>query len=465
MKTIQTDIIPNFQTFAKVKGDHVLNYEAICVFAAIGFFLDQDTYYKDEVCLKPATVNTIDESGYLVKSEPWFQWHYSPKDISFEDTLNEFSELFESIIDQQVGDKRVILPLSGGLDSRTQAVALNHLGKDVEVYSYSFENGYDEAKISKQIADTCNFPFKAFKITTGYLWDKIEELSKINGCYAEFTHARQMAVLNQLKVKGDVFSLGHWGDVLFDSTTDKQISENEELELVLKKIVKKGGLELASQLWQSWSLEGNFEDYLRDKIKSLLDTIVIENSSAKIRAFKSLYWAPRWTSINLSIFKKTAPITLPYYHNKICEFICTIPEDLLRNRKLQIGYLKKRNQALAKITWQEHKPFNLYNYHLNKTPYNLPYRVFSKLSRILNKTTGKPYVQRNWELQFVGESNDTNLKKYLFNTGLDTLVHKPIINNIYRNFMDTNKINYAHPLSMLLTLSLWHSNHNTLGNH
>lgn len=458
MKTLKTDIIPKSQTFAKVKGEHVLNYEAICVFTAIGFFLDEDTYYKDEVCLRPGTINTIDESGYLVKSEPWFNWYYSPRAISFEDALNEFSELFESIIDQQVGDKKVILPLSGGLDSRTQAVALNHLGKNVEAYSYSFENGYNEAKISKQIADACKFKFEAFKITKGYLWESIEELSKINGCYAEFTHARQMAVIDSLKSKGDVFSLGHWGDVLFDSTTNKQLSVEDEVNLILKKIIKPGGLQLAKALWESWSLEGDFELYLRDRVKSLLSHINIENSSAKIRAFKSMYWAPRWTTANLSVFESVYPITLPYYDNEMCKFICTIPEDYLADRKLQITYIKKRNKKLSKIVWQEQKPFNLNNFNFNKSPYNLPYRISSKLYRTLKSIVGKNYVQRNWELQFLGEENAKNLEEYICNEDFYELVSKQIVENSYDSFKEVDNVKFSHPLSMLLTLSLWQKN-------
>jgi len=458
VKTIQTDIIPKRQTFAKVKEDHVLNYEAICVFTAIGFFLDEDTYFKDEVCLQPATVNTIDEDGFLIKSESYFQWHYSPRDISFNEALSEFSELFESIVDKQTEDKKVILPLSGGLDSRTQAAALNYLNKDVEVYSYSFKNGYNEAKISKQIADACNFPFKAFKITKGYLWDKIEELSKINGCYAEFTHARQMAVVYALKSKGDLFSLGHWGDVLFDATTNKQLSEEEEVSLILKKIVKPGGLQLAKALWESWNLEGNFELYLRDRVKGLLSQINIENSSAKIRAFKSMYWAPRWTTANLSIFESEHPITLPYYDNEMCEFICTIPEDYLADRKLQIAYVKKRNKKLSKIVWQEQKPFNLNNFNFNKSPYNLPYRISNKVYRTLKSIIGKPYVQRNWELQFLGEKNAENLESYICNEGFYELVSKQIVNDVYDSFKEVDNVKFSHPLSMLLTLSLWQKN-------
>ena len=209
MKTIKTDIIHVKQQFAKIDAPHELHKEAICVFAATGFFLDTDTYWKDEKALRPATVNKIDKNGYLVKSTPWFQWHNSPRDISFEDTLEEFSHLFETIIAEQTKNKKVILPLSGGLDSRTQAVALrNHT--HVKSYSYSFDGGYPETQIAKKIADECHFPFQSFSVQKGYLWSCIEDLAEINQCYSEFTHPRQMASLINLKIWGMSFLWDIW---------------------------------------------------------------------------------------------------------------------------------------------------------------------------------------------------------------------------------------------------------------
>lgn len=457
MKVVKTDIIPKHQTFAKLNKPHEINYEALCVFAATGFFLDTDCYYKDEVCLRPASLNTIDDNGFLIKSEPWFTWHYTPSNQSFEDVLNAFSNLFETIVDEQVTHKDVILALSGGLDSRTQATALAQLNKKVVSYSYEFENGYNESKIGESIAKACHFPFHKFKVKQSYLWDSIETLAKINGCYSEFTHPRQMAVYSELGALGDLFSLGHWGDVFFDKQSIKQLSKNEEVELIMKKIVKKGGLELASKLWMSWGLEGSFNDYFERRIKTLFKAIAIKNSSAKIRAFKSMYWAPRWTSVNLSIFETQKSISLPYYDNRMCEFICTIPEVFLADRQLQIAYIKERNPSLAQITWQEQKPYNLYNFKFNKAPFNLIYRINNKLNRIANQTLGKSFVQRNWELQLVGKQNDQKLQHYLFNNGLENLVSKELVTAIYTNFKRHDKLKYSHPLSMLLTLSLWQS--------
>lgn len=166
-----------------------------------------------------------------------------------------------------------------------------------------------------------------------------------------------------------------------------------------------------------------------------------------------MYWAPRWTSVNLSIFESVRPITLPYYDNRMCEFICTVPEKHLAKRQIQIEYLKQRSPELARIPWQEQWPFNLYNYQWNRAPFNWPYRGWSKFKRTLSK---KMVTQRNWELQFLGEENDRHLQHHLFdNTAFTSLVPKEITQKIYKNFRDIDAVKYSHPLSMLLTLSLF----------
>lgn len=451
---MKTPIIPIQSPFAKVKSKKEFNKEAICVFMATGFFLDQDTFWKDDLVLRPACNHKIDDNNYLLESIPWFNWHYSPRDISFDQALIEFTELFHTIIEEQVGDKKVILPLSGGLDSRTQAVALNALGKKVHSYSYDFKGGFPETKIAKQIAKTCGFEFQEFHIGKGYLWECIEELAQINGAYSDFTHPRQMAIIDEFETMGDVFSLGHWGDVLFDKMVDGQLSLEEELEVILKKIVKKGGMELASTVWSSWKLEGDFNEYLRERIRKLLSEINIDNSSAKIRAFKSMFWAPRWTSVNLSVFSEKKPISLPYYDDRMCEFICTIPEEYLADRKLQIAYIKQQNPKLAKITWQGQNPYNLNNFHKNKMPYNFTYRVLNKLQREIKTIFGKPYIQRNWELQFLGKENNKNLKSYLFGKDLERLVSKEISQDFYNKFVSKDAVWYSHSVSILLTLAM-----------
>lgn len=456
MKTIRTPIIPTHQQLVAIDAPAEPDKKAICIFAAAGFFLETDTYWKNKKALPPATVNTIDENGFWTASKPWFEWYYKPRDISFETALEEFTGLFEKIVAEQAGDRPVLLPLSGGLDSRTQAVAASKLSNPVLAYSYSFKNGYPESKIGKKIAAVYDFPFREFTIEPGYLWPKIEDLAAINQCYSDFTHPRQMAVLEDFKKMDGVFSLGHWGDVLFDRGADKGTGPEEILPQLKKRIVKKGGLELANALWETWDLDGDFESYLDSRIEKMLRTIKIDNVSAKVRAFKTMSWAPRWTTVNMALFEEAHPYALPYYDDRMCRFICEIPEEYLADRKLQIEYIKQQSPELAKITWQAQKPFNLYTYKKNKIPYNLPYRIFSKARRSLRSRFGKPYIQRNWELQFLGMENDLQLQAWLFDENLHPFLPKPLLARFYNSFKTTDPVTYSHPLSMLLTLAVWY---------
>lgn len=452
MQEFITPIIPSKATF--IGAEKTLDYKAICVFSALGFFLDDDTYFLEQKALKPATPYTI-ANGSAIASPPYFKWHHTPFERPFKQVVEEFAVLFEQIIEEQVGTRKVILPLSGGLDSRTQACALQHLKKDVAAYSYAFEGGHDETKYSKQIAEVCGFTFKDWRIPDGYLWDKIDALAQINGCYSEFTHPRQMAFIDHYAQMGDVFSLGHWGDVLFDDMgVADDLTVEQQVAVLFKKVVKKGGLELAATLWKEWNMEGNFEDYLYQRLKSLLLKIDIpQSANAQIRAFKSLYWAPRWTSVNLSVFEHEKPIQLPYYDNRMCAFICTVPEKYLAGRQIQIEYLKMRNPDLAKIVWQAQKPFNLYNYHYNKKPYNVPYRILDKVKRTLHP---QKHIQRNWELQFLGTENEKQLKERLFeNEKMNAVLPTRLTNNFYQKFKTEDAVYYSHPVSMLLTLSLF----------
>jgi hypothetical protein len=457
---VKTDIIPQNPIIARTTKRHELNYEAICVFTAIGFFLDQDTYWKDEIALSPGTTYNLDTNGLILKSETNFSWHHEPRNISFKTAVDEFTDLFESIIKEQSVGKTALLPLSGGLDSRSQAVALKHINADVHSYSYSFKNGFKEHLIGEKIAEACNFKYDSLEIPPNYLWNVIDDMANINECYSDFIHPRQMAVLDAFKKMRGEFSLGHWGDVLFDRGCSLADENCSDLDIVYKKLVKKGGLELASSLWELWNLDGDFESYFKDRVRSLLNTIDIEHKGSKIRAFKSLYWAPRWTSVSLSFFEAAHPIHLPYYHDDMCRFICELPEDYLADRKIQIEYIKNRNPDVANIEWQDYMPFNLYTYKKQHYLKKLSYRAKSKLQREFNAVFGKKYIQRNWELQFLGESNEKQLEAHIFNPDFNRFLGGPVVNDLYGKFKNKDAVFYSHAVNMLLTLSVWFTKQN-----
>lgn len=456
MNKIRTSIIPESQKFAFRGPDTGINYKAVCIFAATGFFLGEDTYFKDQIALQPASEYTIDENNFVKESSQYWQWNYDPAEISLKQVTEEFAHLFEKLSNEKLLNKKVILPLSGGLDSRTQAVALqDNVG--VNTYSYKFENSFDETKYGRKISEVRSYPYSEYIIPKGYLWNCIDQLSRINGCYADFTSPRQMAVIDQISELGDVFYLGHWGDVLFDDMgVEEKLSSGEITNIVIKKILKKGGAELANAIWKSWGLEGDFNAYLKERISELLRGIKIDNSNSKIRAFKSMYWAPRWTSTNLDVFSKFKPVFIPYYEDEMCKFICKVPEKHLSGRQIQINYIKLKNPEIAKISWQDYEPMNLYNYKKFDSKLRLPLRAVKKGKRLLKENLLKQkLILRNWEIQFLGEENSKQLKAHLFdNKKFSEFLSADIVKEIYSKFQK-EEVKYSHSVNMLLVLSMF----------
>lgn len=447
----ETPVIPDKQTFYRKGCDDGFDHKAICLFASSGFFLGEDTYYKNLKTLQPSTEYEFSEDGRLVSERKLWKWHYAPREISLDEATEEFAKLFEEVTAKQIGGRKVILPLSGGLDSRTQAAVLDR-NYSVKSYSYKFARSFDETKYGRLISEAGGFPFSEYVIPEGYLWDCIDELAGINGCYADFTHPRQMAHIREISSLGEVFFLGHWGDVLFDDMkVEASIPHEVQANELEKKIVKRGGRELASAMWKAWGLEGNFDEYLRGRISELLSGIDIENANARIRAFKSMYWAPRWTSANMNVFSHFKPVALPYYSDEICRFICTVPEKHLAARQIQINYIKKKSPVLARIPWQGYDPLNLYNYDKLNSLFMLPSRAYKKLKSL----AGGKQVKRNWEIQFLGEENDKQLRRRLFeNPGFAAFIPQDLVKEFYSRFRERDNLRYSHPVSMLLTLSM-----------
>ena len=420
-----------------------LNLEAICYWFSTGFFFENDNFLLSK--------NNNDLNGYGFK-----RWHYNPRNISFDKAVNQFADLFESLIQNKTSGKKIILPLSGGLDSRTLAVALRN-NKRVVAYSYEFEDGIKETEYARKVAESCGWEFHSYIIPRGYLWNKIDELSEINQCKTEFTHPRQMAVIEEISTLGELNLSGSMGDLLFDHfPISEDCNLQEQIIRLTDLIVKPGGKEIAEDLWAHWGLNGNFENKLNDKIENKFQHINISNPSARIRAFKALHYVRNWTNINMKVFSKHNALYAPYQDEKMCEFICTIPEKYLANRKIQIEYIKLKAPQLANIPWQ-HYDLDLFRYKQFNTLY-FPRRVYRFIKRIITERILRknPIIQRNWELQFIGNSNEEILKNWIFqNKDLNMIIPKRIIKSYYDLFKNDNPVKYSHSISMLLTIAVW----------
>ena len=98
---------------------NLIDYESIALWLATGFFLDNNTFFKDVKVLRP--------SESIKDGKPQginWSWHYSPKEMTLNQAVDEFQYLFEKIINKSIKNKNIVLPLSGGIDSRSIAASL-----------------------------------------------------------------------------------------------------------------------------------------------------------------------------------------------------------------------------------------------------------------------------------------------------------------------------------------------------
>ena len=66
-----------------------------------------------------------------------------------------------------------------------------------------------------------------------------------------------MACIEDYEKLGDIFCLGHWGDVLFDNLRlPDDLPFDKQIQILKKSIFKDSGLELANALWEIWGWMG-----------------------------------------------------------------------------------------------------------------------------------------------------------------------------------------------------------------
>ncbi|SVC25660.1 uncharacterized protein METZ01_LOCUS278514, partial [marine metagenome] len=240
------------------KSNNDLDLKAIATFSCLGFMLDQDTFYSDIKVIRPSTKVTLKNNTIIGSEKIWF-WHYEPAERSFTDIVDEFTAIFEKNVYNETNGKKILLPISGGLDSRSLFVSLKDKS-NLTLSAYEFEEGIDEICYGKELSDKFQIPLYAQKIPKSYLWNKLDQIADLNGCFTEFTQPRQMAAIDNWKSLGDKILLGHWGDVLFDKQANSNyISYDEEINALKKKILNPGGMEIATDLWKYWNLGGSFE--------------------------------------------------------------------------------------------------------------------------------------------------------------------------------------------------------------
>jgi len=448
-----------FPSVAQVASAKQCDADGLTGFFNFGFFPQDRTHYKDVKVLRPASEYEFNSRGLLVSHKRYWDWNFKPDyGRTFNTTVSELNSIFREVISDQTDSGRVAIPISGGLDSRTIVGALNdEASQSVYAYSYGYTDSSVEVSIARKIALSSNLNFRAFTIQP-YLFDEIQHVTSCLEGFNDMTQCRQADVMDQIGHKADYVLGGHLGDLILDDAgllemTPNNLSESDFLSLALKKTIKKGADWLNEKILANLISEQAPDTILgnmtRDEIESLK---TIADYDFRMKVFKMEQYCFRFTATGFRMYQPGAFPRLPFYDNRIIDFISTIPSSQTKNRKIQIELLKRYYPDLAKIKWQKYDA-NLYQYQHFDT-WLLPGRFLKKATRKILK---QEVIQRNWEVQFLNPTGKQGLYQWLLSDGLrlHDFVEASHLEKLLASFYQNPTAASGYTVSMLLTLSAW----------
>jgi len=169
-------------------------------------------------------------------------YSYSPyskdkdqKDLEDNLTVTTLS-ILQKIIDS-VDERMIVIPLSGGYDSRVVASGLAHLGyKNIKCFSYGIKNNHESA-ISQLVAKKLGFPWKFVELShqvvrEDYFSEEHADYLKFSNTFASVQVEHEYSAVRLLKFSGwipddAIFINGMSGDFLTGSHIPKVLQETE----------------------------------------------------------------------------------------------------------------------------------------------------------------------------------------------------------------------------------------------
>lgn len=432
--------------------DKKLDWKGITGFIAMGFFPEDRTYLEAVKIIEPASCYSFNSSLQLTGKSRYWQWSHNVSNASLNDNLASLDQIMKASIKGAVQGKKVSIPISGGLDSRTLAGVITNLDTTVPLqgYSYGYTNTSVETAIAEKIASARNIPFEQF-VVPNYLFEKKKVITDAVELFQYIDGTRQACMKEWLEKHSDMVIGGHWGDVWMDSMGIDGFEGNEHEKLLAafrKKILKKGSEWLLKNVSEPHLPNGKayLEQYFSDFTGKYN---YIKDPDFRFKIFKTDQWSFRWTLSSIRMYQAAVLPVLPFYDKRIADLFLTIPTSMVKKRHLQIEYLKKYQPDLARITWQDYGS-NLYLYKwLNNR--NIIYRVFKKLQRTLFDE--KP-IQRNWEVFYLNDTGRKNLESILLNNpAFNKIVPAEKVNALLDEFYKNPNAANGYSVSMLLTLA------------
>lgn len=336
---------------------------AAAEFMLTGYVTGKDTLYRDIKQLQAGEALTLDNRSDVLRVKTVRYNQYIPGNYSISTQEEIFSELdqvllriFERLIKFASG-RTIVIPLSGGYDSRLIAVMLKRLGyKNLIAFSYGKREN-KESEISKKVAESLGIkwefvPYSNEDWHRWYLSEEFENYSRMAGGLSSVPHIQDWPAVWELKRRelipeDSIFVPGHGADILSGRVT-KIITDNpiDPIEAIFKQNYS---------LWKCSSVK--YIDLFKSRIFRSFDMAMLSQDNVSI--FES--WRVRERHAKFIINSLRAyefwnySWWIPFWDTEYMDFWSRIPTNMKLDQKIYKSYV---NKAFGEIA---HRDINLHS--------------------------------------------------------------------------------------------------------
>lgn len=364
--------------------------------------------------------------GSLTTSHYHRFWHGNYFLDSEEELMNRLDETFVHVFQRLIESTKglqIVVPLSGGLDSRIIVSMLKRLGvDDVICFTYG-KKGDKEAEISRQVAEALGYEWHFVEYTKEKLYkcyhsEIMESYHAFSGNLIVLPHIQDFIAINELKENGkipenSVFVPGHSGDMLAGShiPLDYVQPQTYTFEKFLEDSLNKH-----HTLWK-WEDE-KLESLFKQRIRKSVGDISIHDNESCANAMELFDFNERQAKYIVNSVRAYEFFNygwrLPLWDSELINFYLRVPLKYRIAQELYIKYVNKclfgdnfkflRNiECTTSIVEKENSPNKILRYMslINNTTKNFSdirwyrYFKFPLLSRL--------YLVRKYDLRNINK--------------------------------------------------------------
>jgi len=326
------------------------------------------TLYRGICRIEPGYYVTVSGNGIEIQEcdrEVHGDWH-----VGNDHALEEFQELFESAIERRIGDRRVGVFLSSGVDSATLLAGCQRTCADrVEAFTIGFDNAeLDEANTARAYAKCLGVPHTVFRFNTEEYRQAFDQA--VRGFDTPFADPAGLPLTlgsGLAKDRVEVITGGTGGDDLFGAPMPRHLKFSvgfaARLPVGLRRDI---GRALAAAPIKAWSSYAPLFDFVeaeellvtwrgwsKTELEELLGRPVEFENTGFYRMFRrhkhkgaqQLYDALGVFPPDDCRFEAAGlaglPIELPYHDKDLYKFVNSLPESFRMHQGVSKVLLRK----------------------------------------------------------------------------------------------------------------------------